>query len=152
MAGIRLVYNIRSLVCRSFFASNFSKKGPQARTKHLRHMKRSKNDRLIQRAKSSSTTRHILDRSLRKLYLNQSLLNVHLCLYPSYHITHLDKFATVAYTHVKISQLQLAASLSISRQQVVFALFVPSCQQAWNNLWITCNKLDRDIRLVTMFS
>jgi hypothetical protein len=35
-------------------------------------------------------------------------------------------------THVKISHL--VASLPTNRQQVVFALLVPSCQQVWNNL------------------
>ena len=49
-------------------------------------------------------------------------------------------------THVKISHL--VASLPTSRQQVVFALLVPSCQQVWNKLWTTCNKLVDIIRLV----
>ena len=35
-----------------------------------------------------------------------------------------------------------------SRQQVVFAMLVPSCQQVWNKLLTTCNKLDDIIRLV----
>ena len=33
-------------------------------------------------------------------------------------------------------------------QQVVFALFVPSCQQIWNKLLTTCNNLVDIIRLV----
>ena len=42
-------------------------------------------------------------------------------------------------TQVKISQL--VASLKTSRQQVVFARFVTSCQQVWNKLLTTCNNL-----------
>jgi hypothetical protein len=38
----------------------------------------------------------------------------------------------VVYTQAKISHL--VASLPTSRQQVVFALLVPSCQQVWNKL------------------
>ena len=52
-----------------------------------------------------------------------------------------------AATHVKISQL--VTSLQTSRQQDVFALLVPSCQQVVPNLLTTCNKLDENIRLVT---
>jgi hypothetical protein len=37
---------------------------------------------------------------------------------------------------------------STSRQQVVFALLVPSCQQVWNKLLATCNNLVDIIRLV----
>jgi hypothetical protein len=51
-----------------------------------------------------------------------------------------------ASTHVKISHL--ATSLPTSRQQDVFALLVPSCQQVWNNLLTTCNNLVEIIRLV----
>ena len=50
------------------------------------------------------------------------------------------------YTH-KISQL--VASLQTSRQQVVFARLVTSCQQVWNNLLTTCNNLVDIVRLVT---
>ena len=50
-------------------------------------------------------------------------------------------------THVKISQL--VASLQTSRQQVVFARLVTSCQQVWNKLLTTCNNLVDIIRLVT---
>ena len=50
-------------------------------------------------------------------------------------------------THVKISQL--VASLQTSRQQVVFARLVTSCQQVWNKLLTTCNNLVNIIRLVT---
>ena len=46
---------------------------------------------------------------------------------------------TTSGTHVKISQL--VASLQTSRQQVVFAQLVTSCQQVWNKLLTTCNKL-----------
>ena len=49
-------------------------------------------------------------------------------------------------THVKISHL--VASLPTSRQQVVFAILVPSCQQVWNKLLTTCNNLVDIIRLV----
>ena len=49
------------------------------------------------------------------------------------------------FTHAKISHL--VASLPTSRQQVVFALLVPSCQQVWNKLLTTCNNLV-DIRFV----
>ena len=48
-------------------------------------------------------------------------------------------------THAKISHL--VASLPTSRQQVVFALLVPSCQQIWNKLLTTCNNFD-SIRVV----
>ena len=50
-------------------------------------------------------------------------------------------------THVKISQL--VASLQTSRQQVVFAQLVTSCQQVWNKLLTTCNNLVDTVRLVT---
>ena len=50
-------------------------------------------------------------------------------------------------THVKISQL--VASLQTSRQQVVFARLVTSCQQAWNKLLATCNNLVEIVSLVT---
>jgi hypothetical protein len=40
------------------------------------------------------------------------------------------------------------ASLPTSRQQVVFALLVPSCQQVWNKLLTTCNNLVDIIRLI----
>ena len=50
-------------------------------------------------------------------------------------------------THVKISQL--VASLQTSRQQVMFARLVTSCQQVWNKLLTTCNNLVDIIRLVT---
>ena len=53
------------------------------------------------------------------------------------------------YTHVKISQL--AASLQTSREQVMFARLVTSCQQVWNKLLTTCNLVDI-IRLVTRLS
>ena len=50
-------------------------------------------------------------------------------------------------THVKISQL--VASLQTSRQQVVFAWLVTSCQQVWNKSVTTCNNLVDIVRLVT---
>jgi hypothetical protein len=40
--------------------------------------------------------------------------------------------------HTRVTILHLAASLPTSRQQVVFALLVPSCQQVWNKLLTTC--------------
>ena len=48
-------------------------------------------------------------------------------------------------THLKISQL--VPSLQTSRQQVVFARLVTSCQQVWNKLLTTCNNLVDIIRL-----
>ena len=53
----------------------------------------------------------------------------------------------VDHTHVKISQL--VTSLQTSRQQVVFARLVTSCQQVWNKLLTTCDNLVDIIRLVT---
>jgi hypothetical protein len=53
----------------------------------------------------------------------------------------------VELVHAKISHL--VTSLSTSRQQVVFALLVPSCQQVWNKLLTTCNNLVDIIILVT---
>ena len=50
-------------------------------------------------------------------------------------------------THVEISQV--VASLQTSRQQVVFARLVTSCQQVWNKLLTTCNNLVDIVRLVT---
>ena len=50
-------------------------------------------------------------------------------------------------THAKISQL--VASLQTSRQQVVFARLVTSCQQVWNKLLTTCNNLVDIARIVT---
>jgi hypothetical protein len=47
---------------------------------------------------------------------------------------------------VKVSHL--VASLPTGRQQVVFELLVPSCQQVWNELLKTCNKLLDIIRLI----
>jgi hypothetical protein len=47
----------------------------------------------------------------------------------------------------KISHL--VTSLLTSRQRVVFALLVTSCQQVWNKLLTICNKLVDIIRLVT---
>jgi hypothetical protein len=55
--------------------------------------------------------------------------------------------AWINYTHVKI--LHLVASLSTSRQQVVFVLLVTSGQQVWNKLLTICNNLVDIIRLVT---
>ena len=50
-------------------------------------------------------------------------------------------------TPVKISQL--VASLQTSRQQVMFARLVTSCQQVWNKPLTTCNNLVDIIRPVT---
>ena len=59
------------------------------------------------------------------------------------------QFSTIDFynTHVKISQL--VASVQTSRQQVVFARFLTSCQQVWNKQLTTCNNLVHIIRLVT---
>ena len=55
------------------------------------------------------------------------------------------------HTHVKISQL--VTSVQTRRQQDVFALLVPSCQQVVPNLLTTCSKLDElvssSLKLVT---
>jgi hypothetical protein len=51
-------------------------------------------------------------------------------------------------THAEISHL--VASLPTSRQQVVFAMLVPSCQQVWNKLLTTCNNLVDIIRIAKM--
>jgi hypothetical protein len=56
------------------------------------------------------------------------------------------RFCAPYTTHVKLSHL--VASLLTSRQQVVFALLVSSCQQVWNKLLTTCNNLVDIIRLV----
>ena len=65
-----------------------------------------------------------------------------------YLVTSIHQFkVTCISTHVKISQL--VASLQTSRQQVVFARLVTSCQQVWNKLLTTCNNLVDIIRLVT---
>ena len=53
-------------------------------------------------------------------------------------------------THVKISQL--VTSLQTSRQKVVFARLVPSCQQVWNKLLTTCSKVIDIVRRVTICS
>ena len=52
--------------------------------------------------------------------------------------------------HAKISHLVVPkiSYLPTSRQQVVFALLVPSRQQVWNKLLTTCNNLVDIIRLV----
>jgi hypothetical protein len=53
---------------------------------------------------------------------------------------------TIISTHARISHL--VASLPTSRQQVVFAPFVSSCQQVWNKLLTTCDNLVDITRLV----
>jgi hypothetical protein len=45
-------------------------------------------------------------------------------------------------------KLCVFTSLPTSRQQVVFALLVPSCQKVWDKLLTTCNNLVDIIRLV----
>ena len=69
-----------------------------------------------------------------KITVNSSILGKYL-----YHLQ--------SSTHVKISQL--VASLQTSRQQVVFARLVTSCQKVWNKLLTTCNNLVDIVRLVT---
>jgi hypothetical protein len=51
------------------------------------------------------------------------------------------------FTHAEIIS-HLVASLPTSRQQVVFALLVPSCQQVWGKLLTICKNLDGIISLV----
>jgi hypothetical protein len=58
----------------------------------------------------------------------------------------MNSYMHSTYTHAKISHL--VANLPTSRQQVVFALLVPTCQQVWNELLTTCNNLVDIIRLV----
>ena len=58
----------------------------------------------------------------------------------------LVRFYVCIHTHAKISHP--VTSLPRSRQQVVFALLVPSCQRVWNKLLTTCNNLVDIIRLV----
>jgi hypothetical protein len=43
-------------------------------------------------------------------------------------------FAHLWKTLLRTTHAHLVTSLSTSRQQVVFALLVTSCQQVWNNL------------------
>jgi hypothetical protein len=55
-------------------------------------------------------------------------------------LTPLSPTLRLSPTHVKISHL--VTSLLTSRQQVVFVLLVPSCQQVWKKLLLTiCNNL-----------
>ena len=59
-----------------------------------------------------------------------------------------SRFEAFLSTEQSKVHTHLVASLPTSRQQVVFALFVPSCQQVRNNLLTTCNNLVDIIRLV----
>jgi hypothetical protein len=56
------------------------------------------------------------------------------------------QFARYKVDGAKISHN--VTSLSTSRQQVVFALLITSCQQVWNKLLTICNNLVDIIRLV----
>jgi hypothetical protein len=56
------------------------------------------------------------------------------------------RLSLTTFTHVKISHL--VASLPTSRQQVAFALLVPSCQQVWNKLLTARKNLVDLIELV----
>jgi hypothetical protein len=55
------------------------------------------------------------------------------------------------HAHVKSHISHPVACLPTSRQQVLFALLVPSFQQVWNKLLTTCNDLVDIIRLVARF-
>jgi hypothetical protein len=59
-------------------------------------------------------------------------------------LSRVTNLETAPFTHAKISHI--VTSLSTSRQQVVFALLVSSCQQAWNKLLKICNNLVDIIR------
>jgi hypothetical protein len=79
----------------------------------------------------------------------QENLSIDSYVFLSYYISnakHIHSISGDRVTRVKISHL--VASLLTSRQQVVFALLVPSCQQDWNKQLTTCNKLVDIIRLV----
>ena len=49
---------------------------------------------------------------------------------------------------IQMQKSHLVASLPTSRQQVVFPLLVPSCQQVWKKLVATCSNFVDIIRLV----
>jgi hypothetical protein len=59
-----------------------------------------------------------------------------------------NNWVTISANSTSRVKTHLVASLPTSRQQVVFALLVPSCQQFWNKLLTTCNNLVDIIRLV----
>jgi hypothetical protein len=56
-------------------------------------------------------------------------------------------FAVIIYTRKNLTSCSKCAN-KLGREQVVFALLVPSCQQVWNKLLITCNNFVDIIRLV----
>ena len=60
----------------------------------------------------------------------------------------LPKGASGRHMHTRVKISHLVASLPTTRQQAVFALLVPSCQQDWNKQLTTCDKLVDIIRLV----
>jgi hypothetical protein len=62
--------------------------------------------------------------------------------------THLVDKLWDFYVCTRVEVSHLVESLPTSRQQVVFALRVPSCQQVWNKLLTTCNNLVDIIRFV----
>ena len=79
------------------------------------------------------------------LYLIKQIYTIQFCLKLS-HSTCLQ----LGLTRIKISHL--VASLPTTRQQVEFALLVPSCQQVSNKLLTICNNLVDIIRLFARFS
>ena len=81
-----------------------------------------------------------------RMWLGLTRSTVHLALYFNL-CWHKKTLLCSSSTHVKISQL--VASLQTSRQQVVFAQLVTSCQQVWNKLLTTCNNLVDIVRPVT---
>ena len=55
-------------------------------------------------------------------------------------------------THVKIPQLVASVQLDKAVNKMCsLALLVPSCQQVVSNSLTTCNKLQKDIRRVTIY-
>ena len=61
----------------------------------------------------------------------------------------MPKTAKARYTTTYVKISHLVTSVPTSRQHVVFALLVTSCQQVWNKLLTICNNLVDIIRLVT---
>jgi hypothetical protein len=59
------------------------------------------------------------------------------------------KLRKVRVINILVHTQKSRIDLVTSRQQVVFALLVTSCQQFWNNLLTTCKDIAEIIRLVT---
>jgi hypothetical protein len=88
----------------------------------------------------------IIVSSILSLTLTETYINYKLC---SMFQLILNRYTWASNLHVlNLNSYNLGLHLPTSRQQVVFALLVPSCQQVWNKLLTTCNKLVDIIRLV----